>query len=146
MATDLPSSVEKYQRILQADPRSRIFIELARALLDGGAPERALEVCERGLEHHPDSVQARIVAGKALLALGRPDEAFERFEAAVAADPGPYAYDLAGEALVRAGLGVRALPLLDRATAQHPGDARLRHWLEEAKAAIPSGGGQAPAL
>jgi len=29
-----PSIIEKYQRILQADPRSRIFVELARNLLE----------------------------------------------------------------------------------------------------------------
>ena len=115
MAPDLSPSVEKYERILQADPRSRIFVELARALLEGGDASRALEVCERGLAHHRDSVQARVVAGKALLALGRGDEALARFTEAVAADPAnPYAYDLAGEALVKAGLGTLALPLLGR--------------------------------
>ena len=134
MAPDLSPSVEKYERILQADPRSRIFVELARALLEGGDASRALEVCERGLAHHRDSVQARVVAGKALLALGRGDEALARFTEAVAADPAnPYAYDLAGEALVKAGLGTLALPLLGRGASQHPGDARLQRWLAEAR-------------
>ena len=75
-----PSLIEKYQRILQADPRSRIFVELARQLLEARSPERAAEVCERGLVHHPTSVQGRVIWGKALLALGRPDEAISRLE------------------------------------------------------------------
>ena len=133
-----PSLIEKYQRILQADPRSRIFVELARQLFDAGAPERAAEVCARGLEHHPSSVQGRVIWGKALLALGRTDEALARFQEAIDADPdNPYGYDLVGEVLVGAGLSGRARPLLEKGAALHPGDGRIRKWLAEAKRAAP---------
>jgi tetratricopeptide (TPR) repeat protein len=132
-----PSIVQKYERILQADPRSRIFVELARALLEAGDAQRAAEVCERGLEHHPDSVQARVAWGKALLALGRTDEALARLEEAIAADPAnPYGYSVVGEALVRNGLADRALPLMEKGVALHPGDGRIRRWLVEARRAV----------
>ncbi len=132
-----PSIVQKYERILQADPRSRIFVELARALLDAGDAQRAAEVCERGLEHHPDSVQARVAWGKALLVLGRTDEALARLEEAIAADPtNPYGYSVVGEALVRNGLAERALPLMEKGVALHPGDGRIRRWLVEARRAV----------
>ncbi|HYS79569.1 MAG TPA: tetratricopeptide repeat protein [Anaeromyxobacteraceae bacterium] len=147
MAPALPPTVEKYQRILLADPRSRIFVELARALLEGGEPAQVLEVCERGLSHHPDSIQARILAARALLALGRGDEAVVRFEEAVAADPGnPLSCDLAGEALIAAGLAAHALPLLERAAAQHPGDLRIRQRLAEAISACGVSASTAPTL
>ena len=147
MAPALPPTVEKYQRILLADPRSRIFVELARALLESGEPSQALEVCERGLSHHPDSIQARILAAKALLALGRGDEAAVRFEEAVAADPGnPHSCDLAGEALIAAGLAARVLPLLERAAARHPGDLRIRQRLAEAISACGVSASTAPTL
>jgi len=147
MAPALPPTVDKYQRILLADPRSRIFVELARALLESSEPAQALEVCDRGLGHHPDSVQARILSAKALLALGRGDEAVVRFEQALATDPGnPYSYDLAGEALIGAGLAVRALPLLERASELHPGDLRIRHRLVEAVAACGGHAAAAPTL
>src|SRR6266496_485891 len=152
-----PSTVEKYERILQADPRSRIFVELARALLEAGGAERAVEVCQRGLEHHPDSVLARVLWGKALLALGRSDEAIARFGEALAADPAnPYGCDLVGEALVKNGLAARALPLMEQAATLHPGDGRIRRWLEEARQASagpaplpdppPASGGRGPEL
>ncbi|OFX25826.1 MAG: hypothetical protein A2V77_09510 [Anaeromyxobacter sp. RBG_16_69_14] len=132
-----PSIVQKYERILQADPRSRIFVELARALLDAGDAQRAAEVCERGLEHHPDSVQARVAWGKALLVLGRTDEALARLEEAIAADQtNPYGYSVVGEALVRNGLAERALPLMEKGVALHPGDGRIRRWLVEARRAV----------
>jgi cellulose synthase operon protein C len=147
MAPALPPTVDKYQRILLADPRSRIFVELARALLEGGEPAQALEVCDRGLGHHPDSVQARILAARALLALGQGDAAVVRFEEALAADPGnPYSYDLAGEALIAAGLADSALPLLERAVSQHPGDLRIRRRLGEAVSACGVRASSAPTL
>ncbi len=133
-----PTIIEKYQRILQADPRSRIFVELARNLLEAGDPERAAEVCERGLEHHPSSVQARVIWGKALIALGRTDTAVTRLEEAIAADPAnPYGYDLVGEVLVGSGLAERARALLEKGAALHPGDGRIRKWLAEARRAAP---------
>lgn len=132
-----PSIIEKYERILQADPRSRIFVELARALLDDGAAERAAEACRTGLGHHPDSIQARIIWGKALLALGQQEEALARFEEAIATDPlNPYAYDLAGEALVAHGQGHRAIPFLKSGAALLPGDRRIRRWLAEAERTV----------
>lgn len=128
----------KYERILQADPRSRIFVELARALLEEGEAERAVVVCEQGLLHHPDSAQARLTMGRALLMLGRVDEAVARFEQAFSVDAAtPYECDVAAEALIRHGHAGRALPLLRRAAATYPGDARIQRRLEEARLASP---------
>src|SRR3990172_4146267 len=133
-----PSLIEKYRRILQADPRSRIFVELARQLLEASEPERAADVCERGLEHHPSSLQGRVIWGKALLALGRSDEALTRFEQAIEADPSnPYGYDLVGEVLVTSGLAARAHALMEKGAALHPGDGRIKQWPAGGRRAVP---------
>jgi predicted Zn-dependent protease len=137
-----PSLVEKYEQILAADPRSRIFVELAKALVDQGEHGRAIEVCRNGLEHHPSSVLGRVIWGRALLESGDRDGALEQFETAVAIDPdSPYGFNLAGEALVQRELWREALPFLSRAVELQPGDARLRAWLEKATA----GGSTPPA-
>jgi len=83
----MSSPVEKYELILTADPRSRIFVELTRALVERGDHARAVEVARAGLTHHPDSAQARALLGRALLALGRNDEALDALEAAARAAP-----------------------------------------------------------
>jgi len=128
-----PSIVEKYEQILAADPRSRIFVELAKALVDRGEHARAIEVCRRGLEHHPSSILGRVVWGRALLETGEPKSAMDQFEIAIALDPGsPYAFNLVGEALLAKGLHKEALPVLARAAELQPADARVRSWLEEA--------------
>src|SRR5690349_20608280 len=129
-----PALLEKYERIRAAYPRSRIFVELARALLDAGDAARAAQVCERGVQHHPDSVQGRLVWGRALLGLGREAEAIARFEDAIARDPSSaYAYDLVAEALLAHGLARPARVILRRAVELRPGDARMRAWLDQAE-------------
>jgi tetratricopeptide (TPR) repeat protein len=122
-----PSIVEKYEQILAADPRSRIFVELARALLDRGDARRAMEVCRAGLEHHPRSIQGRITWGRALLEAGDAKGAHDQFDVAIGIDPGtPYAYNLVGEVLVGAGLFREALPVLARAAELQPADEQAR--------------------
>ncbi|ACL67277.1 Tetratricopeptide TPR_2 repeat protein [Anaeromyxobacter dehalogenans 2CP-1] len=129
--------LEKYEQILAADPRSRIFVELARALLERGQHARAIEICRQGLEHHPSSILGRVIWGRALLESGDTKDANDQFEIAIAVDPGsPYAYNLVGEALVAKGLFREALPVLLRAVELQPADARVRGWLEQAKRGV----------
>ncbi len=130
----MASIVEKYEQILSADPRSRIFVELAKALVDRGEHGRAVEVCQRGLEHHPSSILGRVIWGRALLEAGDAKGAMDQFEIAIALEPSsPYAFNLVGEALLKKGLHREALPALARAAELQPGDARVRGWLDEAK-------------
>jgi len=84
----MASPVEKYELILAADPRSRIFVELGRALIERGDHARAIEVLRGGLAHHTDSVQARVLLGRALLSLQRPAEAVDPLAQALALTPG----------------------------------------------------------
>jgi len=84
----MASPVEKYELILSADPRSRIFVELGRALIERGDHARAVEVLRGGLAHHTDSVQARVLLGRALLSMRRPAEAVDPLAQALALTPG----------------------------------------------------------
>jgi len=138
----IPSLVEKYEQILAADPRSRIFVELAKALVEHGDHARAADVCRQGLEHHPSSILGRVIWGRALLESGDPAGALVQFDAAVQVDPSsPYAVNLVGEALVHKQLWREAAPFLARAVALQPSDARLRGWLEEADRRAPGARG-----
>jgi tetratricopeptide (TPR) repeat protein len=139
------SLVERYEQILAADPTSTLFVELARVLLEQGENARATDVCQQGVLHHPDSVHGRVLWGKALINLGRPAEAMEQFDRAVAIDrDDPLAYHLISEVLVAKGLYRSALPLLRRAVALTPGDEQVKSWLEQTQAAL--AGGPAPSV
>ena len=139
------SMVDKYEQVLATDPSSTVFVELARAYLDQGDNERAVAVCQQGLNHHPDSVVGRVLWGKALINMGRAAEAMRQFDSATNIDrDNPYAYNLIGEALLRKGLYRSAVPILRKAVALQPDDGRIVLWLEQARAAL--AGGPAPVL
>lgn len=139
------SLVEKYEQILTQDPASTVFVELAKALIEQGDHQRAISVCQAGLGHHQKSVVGRVLWGKALINLGRPAEAMEQFDRAIAIDrENPHAYNLIGEVLLHKGLYRSALPLLRKAVSLQPNDGRVRQWLEQTQAAL--AGGPAPIL
>ncbi len=139
------SVVEKYEQVLSQDPASTVFVELAKALIERGEHNRAIEVCQNGLTHHPNSVIGRVLWGKALIQLGKPSDAMSQFDSAVNIDKdNPRAYNLIGEVLLHKGLYRSALPILRKAAALQPNDGRIRQWLEQTRAAL--AGGPAPVL
>src|SRR4051812_31178161 len=106
------SLVERYEQLLQQDPASSVFVELAKALLEKGEPARAIEICQNGLTHHPASIVARVLWGKALIQRGKPAEAMAQFDQAIAIEKEkPYAYNLIAEVLLQRGLYRSALPI-----------------------------------
>lgn len=139
------SMVEKYEQMLAADPSSTVFVELARAYLDRGENDRAIQTCQQGVSHHPNSVVGRVLWGKALINAGKAADAMKQFDLAVNIDrENPHAYNLIGEALLRKGLFRSALPILRKAAALQPNDGRIAQWLDQTKQAL--AGGPAPVL
>jgi tetratricopeptide (TPR) repeat protein len=137
------SLVERYEQLLAQDPASSVFVELAKALVAKGEPARAISVCEQGISHHPNSVTGRVLWGKALILMGRPAEAMAQFDQAIAIDKeNAHAYNLIAEVLLQRGLYRSAVPILRKALALQPNDARVRGWMEQTQAAL--SGGPAP--
>lgn len=135
------SRLEEYQRQLEADPASAIFVELARELLVEGQAREAADVCLAGLVHHPDLAEARILCGRALLRLGRATDARAQFEAVLARNPrDPEVHATIGEALLERGLQRSAVQLIKKALSLDPADPRLQALLARAE----SGGVTAP--
>ncbi len=134
------SLVERYEEILAQDPTSHLFVELANSLVEEGDSARAIAVCQQGVLHNQSSVAGRVMWGKALINLGRPAEAMEQFDRAVAVNrDDPYAYHLICEVLLAKGLYRSALPLLRKAQALAPDDEELRTWLEQTQGALAGG-------
>jgi cellulose synthase operon protein C len=134
------SLVERYEEILAQDPTSHLFVELANSLVEEGSNARAVAVCQQGVLHNQASVAGRVVWGKALINLGRPAEAMEQFDRAVAVNrDDPYAYHLICEVLLSKGLYRSALPLLRKAATLAPDDEELRTWVEQTQGALAGG-------
>lgn len=69
------------------DPKSRVFFRLAEELRKGGALERAMEVCQAGIQHHPDYVPALVCLGRCRLQLGLRAEAEQIFRQVISRTP-----------------------------------------------------------
>lgn len=74
MSGDNPRVLELRRRV-QADPASIAFAQLAEECRRSGDTDEAVGICRAGLAFHPDYLSARVTLGRALVELGRLDEA-----------------------------------------------------------------------
>jgi len=79
--------IEELRRRVQKDPASIAFAQLAEEHRRAGQYEEAIEVATAGLQQHPAYLSARVTLGRALIELGRLDEAAVEFEHVVKAAP-----------------------------------------------------------
>ena len=79
--------IEDLRRRVEKDPASIAFAQLAEEHRRAGQFEDAVRVCQAGLEQHPAYLSARITLGRALLEMGRYDEAASEFEYVLKAAP-----------------------------------------------------------
>lgn len=54
------AKIEWYQEILEQEPGSRTFLPLAKLLIEAGRKEEAALTLRRGLERHPDFLEAKL--------------------------------------------------------------------------------------
>ncbi len=80
---ELKSLIERYEK----DPESRLFAPLADAYRKSGDLEKAIEVCEKGLERFPDYASARVILGKCFYDKGATERARGEFERVLGVDP-----------------------------------------------------------
>ncbi len=86
MAADSPRILELRRRV-QADPASIAFAQLAEECRRAGSPDEAIGICRAGLAHHPGYLSARVTLGRALIEVGRLDDAAAALTTVVEAAP-----------------------------------------------------------
>jgi tetratricopeptide (TPR) repeat protein len=79
--------IEELKRRVQVDPASIAFAALAEEYRRAGRFEEAITTCQSGLQRHPAYLSARVTLGRALLELGRFDEARQELEHVLRAAP-----------------------------------------------------------
>lgn len=77
--TDTPR-IDELRRRVQVDPASIAFAALAEEFRKLGRYEEAIATCTAGLQRHPAYLSAHVTLGRALLEVGRFDEAQEELE------------------------------------------------------------------
>ena len=85
--TESPKSLmARLHRKLQAEKASRVFARLADQLRLSGHVGDAVELCRKGIKHHPNYASGYIVLGHCYLDLGALDDAGEAFRRVLALD------------------------------------------------------------
>ena len=74
------SRIEELKRRVLLDPASIAFAALAEEYRRHGDFEEAVATCRAGLQRHPAYLSARVTLGRALLEMGRFDEARDELE------------------------------------------------------------------
>ncbi len=80
---ELKSLIERCEKA----PETRLFAPLADAYRKSGDLEKAIEVCEKGLERFPDYASARVILGKCFYDKGATERARGEFERVLGIDP-----------------------------------------------------------
>ncbi len=81
------SRIDELRRRVQTDPTSIAFAQLAEELRRAGANEEAVGVCRVGLARHAGYLSARVTLGRALIEIGRLDEALAELTTVAAVAP-----------------------------------------------------------
>src|SRR5437870_4558535 len=81
------SRLEDLRRRVQKDPASIAFAQLAEEYRRAGQFAEAVDTCRAGLELHPAYLSARVTLGRALIEIGRPDEAQRELETVLKSAP-----------------------------------------------------------
>ncbi len=79
--------VRELEPLLAAHPDSMRFARLADAYITIGRPDKAVELCERGLKHHPRYATGKLVLAKAFLAQREHTKALHTLKSLLDLDP-----------------------------------------------------------
>lgn len=121
-----PPHFREQLRRLQEDPTSRVFAPLAESYRRMGRVEEAIEMCQVGLEHHPDFHGGRVALAKCYLDKRRYQDAQQELEKVVHLAPeNLLAQRLLGEAFLAQGNKSQALHAFKMALLLAPCDIGL---------------------
>ena len=76
----MSKKIEWYQEVLSLEPGSRVFFPLAKLFVENGMPEDAVITLQKGLDRHPDYLEARMLLVELLTELDREDEVHDQLE------------------------------------------------------------------
>jgi tetratricopeptide (TPR) repeat protein len=79
--------IERYQKLYEQDPKSRVFAPLAEGYRKMGLLKEALEVAEMGVKTHPTFPGGRVALGRIYADTARPHDAEREFRKAAELSP-----------------------------------------------------------
>jgi tetratricopeptide (TPR) repeat protein len=134
---NVAEEIAELELVLEADPRTERFWELADAYTRAGRYQEATAICKRGLTMHASSARGFLALGRALFGIGRLNAAGGALRRAIDLGPElPEGYRLLGELLLRRGIHTEAVSLLERGLERGLEDRRLHKLHQRAVDAL----------
>ena len=128
--SEIDERIAKCQKILEADPQSQIFAALADAYRKKGMAAKALEICLKGIEKHPDYGSAYIVLAKIYLDQGSHAEADFNLQKAITVGGRTRSVDiLQAEILIKQGQLGKARHILEKLHISDPHNETVKNLL-----------------
>ncbi len=132
--------IREYARMLVKNPRSRVFVSMADTCLRAGRTKMALDVVNKGLRRHPLLTAAHVQKGRALMALGRPEEAKQSLGYAIRSNPqNVLARKLLARLYLETAEPARGMEMLDEIRRMWPDHEPAAKLYEELRGAIENG-------
>ena len=130
----LSPEIEQLSEKLQADPKSRVFAQLADSYRKSGLLDEAIDTAKRGLENHPNYATAHLILGRCYLAKGMYALAREEFELTIKNDmQSLVGYKLLGETYEKQNMYPEALKYYQMVLDMEPSDAELAEKIANLK-------------
>lgn len=70
----MTEKIEWYREVLELEPNSKVFLPLAKLLVEENENSHAIDILQRGLDRHPDFLEARLFLIELLYKTGKKDE------------------------------------------------------------------------
>jgi tetratricopeptide (TPR) repeat protein len=130
LGEDLQNLVERFERA----PESRLFAPLADLYRKNGDVDRAIELCEKGLEKYPDYASAHVILGKCFYDKGATERARGEFLRVLELDPeNMVALKFMGDILLAEDKNVEATDYYKRLLSIDPTNADVNRILKNMK-------------
>jgi tetratricopeptide (TPR) repeat protein len=123
--------LERYQKLWDADPSSRVFAPLAEGYRRTGNIQRALQTCRQGLNLHPTFAGGWLQLAKIYIDRKEPEKAIEALKKAVALAPeNIQAHNLLADLFLSLRQPKEALKSFKMILLINPVDSRARRTIE----------------
>lgn len=127
------ADLQRWSEEVARDPASLAFLPLARAYRRQGRAEAALRLCLRGMERHPENIEAHALLALLYLEQGDRARAADEWSMILRLDPANFdALRGLGFCYLEEGQVERAREHLERAAVMRPDDAAVRGALRMA--------------
>ncbi|CAN5780309.1 hypothetical protein BH23GEM9_BH23GEM9_28160 [soil metagenome] len=124
------ADLQRWSDEVARDPRSIAFVPLARAYRKQGLTDAALQLCMRGLEHHPANLEAHGLLALLYLERGDRERAADEWSIVLRMEPDNFeALRGMGFCYLERDQMSRARQMLERAALLRPGDPTVREAL-----------------